>query len=328
MSLSLPGGINTGTISKIIPKNELSSSVVSKIKVPDYSKKTTDCPNLKLPDLFSTAHLPKFDIDTPDWKLGNIHALDKVGSFFSSLEMPDLPSFKMSELKLNGMFDSFKCLGINDLNPNVKDLKFKQSLKDLNNINCNSLNVFDNDKITNSLFKSLMAAANCSKSSKDATKGAVGDIASIKSSVGMDSKLQANLSKAVVDGVLHKKFSASEAKNLLKDNVDVKNMFKTSIDTKANPGKLFQVTNNDNKQNVSEKNSIVDFASSLSSPSKIAGKNNITELAKKATKDASFNGSISGSDKSINTSQKISLLSKLKSNPVNNGLVKLESMIA
>ena len=330
MSLTIPNNFNISkTIKKDIPVKELPADTFNNIKIPKYSKDTTDCPHISLKGLFDTSGLPKFDIDLPDWKLGNLHALDKVGNFFKSLDMPSLPSFKLNGLKTNGMFDSFKCLSINGLKPDMKDLKFKQNLKNLNNINCNSLSMFndDNSAINSALFKALMSASNCDKTATVATKGSMTDLTKLASDKGLSNAMKTSLTSAAIAGNIDKKFSVDAAKNVIQDP-KIKNLYKSAFNKFSNPGSKMHVSKEAKKASIGDKESTIGFATSLSSNLKLSGKNELSKLAKSATKDSMFHADISKPLASINDSQKINIFSKIKNAAPSNKFIHMVSKIA
>jgi len=321
MSLNIPNTSVASTNNKISSTTTSSSASSALNSIKSSNAKSAISCSGSTPDLdFSLPHLKGLDFgfDVPDWKLGNLNALNKLGGMFNGINMSNLPKLKLSYLHTSGMFDSFKCLGIDSLNPHGKGLDFKKGLYDLNDARCNSINFSYNNSASRSLMSSIMYAANCDKSSKDATKVASADIESIMADDSLDATAKTNLLGAVVKGNVQGKFSIDAAKDAITTG-DTKNLYKASFSGMSNPGKHMNVSDVMKKSGVIEKNSVVDEAMGYSSITDLAGNNDITKLADNATLDSTISNYENSSLLSaVNNSQKLSVIDKLKSSVLAN----------
>jgi len=313
---------------KSLATNYVSSKVdYSKIHMPKYARDVVNCPSINLGKLFDTSKLPKFNIDLPkfnidlpDWKIRNFFGLEKIGKFFSSLDLPSLPKIKLSSLQLNGLSGLIRCLGINELNPLGKNLKFKQELSNLNNIDCNNSNMFTgkNNLINYNLYKSIFSAHNCNKPANNVTKESISDLKTLIADKTLDSVTKNTLIKAVVKSTVYKKFSIDTAKNTITDP-NIKNLFKSALNEINHPGSKMHVSRTYQTSSLEKRESIVNYATTLTSAIKIVGNNVVTKLAKGVSIDSAQNANIKAPVQTLSNSQKITIISKIKEqNTTNN----------
>ena len=325
---SIPKSTTSTEVDKLVSKTLGTTYQGSgTLSIPRYSADLSDCPGVKFKDMFGSAHMPKYNYDGPDWKLSNLGALSKIGGSFSAPDFPSFGKVKMDWLKTNGMFDSFKCANINKLDPIKKKLSYKQELKSLNSINCNSISAKGNYNVNKLTFNSLALALNCSKPPDQATKDTVTDLQDIVGDDTMSDLDKLGISSSFIDANIGTKFSLAEAKASITDD-SLLSKFKTGFSKVNDPGSKMKVLEASKKASVSDKESLVGYSTNFAPMSSLAGDNDITKLANKASKDNAMSADINNPIKAITGSQKLSLFDKAKSLTKTNKYMDMLSRVA
>jgi len=306
MGLSISQGLPTTTTSSILTQ----AKTTTKIDL---------CSGVSLDGLLNTSNLPDFpDFNLPNMDLPSFKILSNLDSDF----LPDFTMFKLDGLKGTSLYNPFECSLIDKLKPDTSNLKYKQSMDKLNNINCNDDKAnLNDDKIASKVLETAIGASDCAKSIVEATVNLSNDL----NQLGLTPSIENDkVAKTLIGSVVDNKFDVGTASTLLNDDGTILKINEALVKKNSPIGKVLKVSKSSGL--VKDKDSIVDYATKLTDKRNIAKftDSQLVHLSMDASKDSvSKISSLPTTPQTLSNSQSISLFSKANKLMKNKNLTKL-----